>query len=285
MNFKNKKTILFILFTMILFFSFSFSQTGKAKDYDAYSVGPKDLITINVFDVPDLNITVRISEDGTITLPLLGQVEVGGLTRFQLEKKLAVLLEKKYLKNAQVTVFIKEYQSKVVSIIGEVVKPGTYELIGKQTLLQVLSTAGGLSDTASNRIIVIRRYKNGKSSSLVIDLDELMLKGNPRMNIPLRAGDIINVPGERHFDIYVFGQVEKPGHIKVKKDGDITLLKVIAQAGGFTERARKSAVMVTRRVNGKDLKTRVNVKKVLKGKKIDLVLQNNDIVYVPESIL
>jgi len=273
-----------IFFLLSCFALFPLSQANENKDH-SFSVGPKDLITINVFEVPELNITVRIAEDGSITLPLLGRVEVGGLTRFRLERKLASLLEKKYLKNAQVTVFIKEYQSKMVSIIGEVEKPGNYELIGKQTLLQILSTAGGLGDTASDRIIIIRRYKSGKSSSLVIDLDELMLEGNPRMNIPLQAGDIINVPGERYLDIYVFGQVAKPGHLKVKKNGPITLLKVIAQAGGFAERARKSAVTVTRRVNGKDLKTRVNVKKVLRGRKPDIVLKNNDIVYVPESIL
>ena len=248
-------------------------------------VGPKDLITISVFNVPELNITVRISEDGTITLPLLGEIKVEGLTRFELEKRLAQRLEEKYLKNAQVTVFIKEYQSKIVSIMGQVEKPGGYELIGKQTLLQILSRAGGLSASASDRIIVIREYKSGKSKSLVIDLEELMVKGNPRMNIPLQAGDIINVPGEQFLDIYVFGQVKNPGHLKVKKNGSITLLKIIAQAGGFSERARKSAVTITRRVNENDVKTRVNVKKILSGKKPDFILKNNDIVYVPESIL
>jgi polysaccharide export outer membrane protein len=119
----------------------------------------------------------------------------------------------------------------------------------------------------------------------VINLDELMVKGNPRMNIPLQPGDIINVPGERHLDIYVFGQVKNPGHLKVKKNGPITLLKIIAQAGGFAERARKSAVTITRRIDGKDVKTRVNVKRILKGKKPDFILINNDIVYVPESVL
>lgn len=290
LSMNSKKFIILIFIILILSFSFFFlfspgiAFSQESKDY-SYSVGPKDLITISVFEVPELNITVRISEDGTITLPLLGRVEVGGLTRFQVEKKLAALLEEKYLKNAQVTVFIKEYQSKTVSIIGEVGNPGSYELIGKQSLLQMLSTAGGLRDTTSDRIIIIRQYKSGKTSSLEINLDELMIKGNPTMNIPLEPGDIINVPGERYLDIYVFGQVKNPGHLKVKKNGPITLLKVIAQAGGFVERARKSAVTIARRINGKDIKTRVNVKKILKGKKPDLILKNNDIVYVPESIL
>lgn len=269
---------------LILFCTTLCAFSQENKDY-SYNIGPKDLITISVFDVPELNITVRISEDGSITLPLLGRVAVGGLTHFQLEKKLAALLEEKYLKNAQVTVFIKEYHSRTVSIIGEVAKPGTYELIGKQTLLQVISTAGGLTEASSDRIIIIRKYKSGKSKSLAINLDDLMVKGDPRLNIPLLSGDIVNVPGERYVDIYVFGQVKNPGHIKVKRNGPITLLMVIAQAGGFSERARKSAVTITRRVNGKEVKTRVNVKKIIKGDKPDFILSNNDIVHVPESIL
>jgi polysaccharide export outer membrane protein len=282
MNFK--KIVLFLIFSLFFLLTLFSAQESKIKKY-AYTVGPKDLVTISVFDVPELNITVRISEDGTITLPLLGNIQVGGLTRFQMEKRLAALLEKSYLKNAQVTIFIKEYQSKMISIIGEVSKPGNYELIGKQTLLQILSMAGGLTERSSDRIVVIRQFTNRKNKSLIIDLDELMLKGNPNLNIPLQPGDIINVPGERFLDIYVFGQVQKPGHLKIKKDGQITLLRAIAQAGGFETRARKSSVLITRREAGKDIQIKVNVKKILKGKKPDFVLKNNDIIHVPESIL
>lgn len=284
MNFKKLSYLILINVFLLLCCSSPFVFPQENKDY-SYNIGPKDLITISVFDVPDLNITVRISEDGTIVLPLLGRVEAGGLTRFQLENKLAGLLEEKYLKNAQVTVFIKEYHSKTVSVIGEVAKPGPYELIGKQTLLQVISAAGGLSERPSDSIIVIRTYKNGKSLSLTINLDDLMVKGDPRLNIPLSAGDIVNVPGERFVDVYVFGQVKDPGHIKVKKNGTATLLKVIAQAGGFGERARKSVVTITRRVNGKEVKIKVNVKKILKGRIADFIIKSGDIVHVPESIL
>lgn len=278
MNFKNFLLIFFI------FTSFIFSVDQGDKSY-SYSIGPKDLLTINVFEVPELNITVRVSEDGSIVTPLLGNINVAGLTRFQLEKKLVKLLEKNYLKSAQVTVFIKEYQSKLVSVIGAVKNPGNYELVGRQTLLQMISIAGGLTEGASDRIVIIRQYKNGKSASLVIDLDELMLKGNPKLNIPLQASDIINVSVERYLDIYVFGQVKKPGHIKMKKDGNVTLLRVIAQAGGFSERARKSSVLIKRKINGKEMKIKINVKKILRGKRKDFILENNDIVHVPESML
>lgn len=280
MNFKHF-LIPFLLFTCL---TLSLAQESTSKDY-SYTIGPKDLLTISVFEVPELNITVRVSEDGTITLPLLGQIKVEGLTRSDLERKLAALLEKNYLKNAQVTIFIKEYQSKRVSVIGAVKSPGNYELIGKQTLLQMLSTAGGLTEEASDRIIVIRQYSDGRSKSLIIDLEELMLKGNPKLNIPIYASDIINVPVERFTDIYVFGQVNNPGHIKMKKMSQLTLLRAIAQAGGFTDRARKSGVIIKRTEDGKEIKIKVNIKKILSGKKPDIILKSNDIIFVPESIL
>ena len=258
------------------------SQQGQ--DF-TYLIGAKDQIKISVFGVPELNTTVRVSEDGTVTLPLLGNIKVERLNRFQLEKKLKELLELKYLRNPQVTVSIEDYQSKQVSVIGAVRTPGNYNLVGKKTLLELISTAGGLTNDASERIVVIRQYKNGASSSLQIDLQELMIEGNPKLNIPLQAGDIINIALERHIDVYVLGQVRQPGLVKVKRSGPATLLKAIALAGGFGERARKSAVMVTRLVNGKEKKIRINVNKILSGKIADFVLKNSDIIHVPQSIL
>lgn len=281
MNFKEFLIIPFLLFVSL---TFSFAQNNTDKDY-SYAVGPKDLLSISVFDVPELNMTVRVSQDGTITLPLLGQIEVGGLTLAELERKLTALLEKSYLKNAQVTVFIKEYQSRQVSIIGAVSKPGNYELIGKQTLLQMLSTAGGLTREAAGRIIILRHYPRGIVDSLSIDLEALMSSGNPELNIPILSDDIINVPGEVFADIFIFGQVNHAGQIKMKKDSSLTLLRAIAQAGGFTERARRSGVVIKRIVDGQEQKIQVNINKILGGKKKDIILNPNDIVFVPESIL
>jgi len=280
----------FVLLIMVLVLSVFGQQErskipeNRSKDY-AYTIGPKDLLTISVFEVPELNITVRVAEDGTIALPLLGVIKVQGLNPLQLENKLAALLEKSYLKNAQVTIFIKEYQSQKVSIIGAVQKTGDYELIGKQTLLQLLSKAGGITEKAGDKIIVIRQYKNGKSASLTIDIDELMLKGIAKLNIPLQADDIVNIPMDTVVGIYVFGQVNNPGHIEMKKSAPLTLLRAIAQAGGFTERARKTSVLITRRENGKEIKIKVNVKKILRGKIPDFILKPNDVIYVKASVL
>src|SRR6266566_8859779 len=106
-----------------------------------HPVGAEDLLEISVFEIPELNRTVRVSERGTISLPLLGEMEVRGLTGMQVEEVLRDALTQKYLQDPQVSVFIREYGSKKVSVIGAVGKPGVYEMLGPRTLLQILSEA------------------------------------------------------------------------------------------------------------------------------------------------
>ena len=249
-----------------------------------YKIGPKDLLEISVFGVNELNKTVRVSEDGKITLPLLKEVAVEGLTKSELEKKLTTLLEEKYVQNPQVTIFIKEYQSKRVSVMGAVGKPGTYELLGRQTLLQILSQAGGLTRDAAKEIIVMRQLVDGSSVSNHIPIDDLILRGDPKFNILIEPDDIINVPVDMTVVIYMFGQVRSPGALQVKKSNMPTLLQAIAQAGGFTDRAAKGSVLIKRKdAAGKEIEIKVNVKDILKGKKKDVQLEENDTVYVPES--
>ena len=261
------------------------TKPGNDQSYE-YQIGAKDLLEISVFEVPELNITVRVSENGLINLPLLGEVKAEGLNRFDLEKRIAASLEKNYLKNAQVTIFIKEFQSKKISVMGAVKNPGMHDLIGRQSLLQVISMAGGLSEQASDTVVIFRHFKNVPSQSLVIKLDDVLLKANPKYNIPIFPGDIINVPGSQYMDIYVFGQVKNPGAVRMKKGSDeVTLLRAIAQAGGFSDRARRGKVLVTRTEGGTEKKIYVDVKDILGGGRKDFVLQAFDVVFVPESIL
>lgn len=261
------------------------TRTGSGQSYE-YQIGAKDLLEISVFEVPELNITVRVSENGMVTLPLLGEIKAEGLNRADLEKKIASMLEKNFLKNAQVTIFIKEFQSKKISVMGAVKNPGEHDLIGRQSLLQVISMAGGLSEQASATVIIFRQFRSVPSQSLIIKLDDVLLKANPKYNIPIFPGDIINVPGSQFLDIYVFGQVKNPGAVRMKKGSDdVTLLRAIAQAGGFTDRARSGKVLVTRTEDGSEKKIHVDVKDILRGKSKDFVLQAFDVVFVPESIL
>jgi polysaccharide biosynthesis/export protein len=277
-----------ILFTGVIFYSMILcaqAKTESSQSYE-YQIGAKDLLEISVFEVPELNITVRVSENGLVNLPLLGELKAEGLNRFELEKRIATMLEKNFLKNAQVTIFIKEFQSKKISIMGAVQNSGMHDLIGRQSLLQVISMAGGLSEQASDTVVIFRQFKNFPGLSLVIRLDELLLKANPKYNIPIFPGDIINVPGNQYLDIYVFGQVKNPGAVRMKKGSDeVTLLRAIAQAGGFSDRARRGKVMITRTIDGVEKKINVDVKDILSGGRKDFALQSFDVIFVPESVL
>ncbi len=207
------------------------------------------MLEIAVFESPELNQTVRVSEDGSITLPLLGKVAVQGLTKEELEKKLVTLLEEKWLNKARVTIFIKEYQSQRVSVIGAVGKPGMYEIIGRVSLLEMISQAGGLTDRASSELYVLREGADGTQTRLAIDLNDLIINNNQSLNIPLRPRDVVNIPIDEIINVYVFGAVRNPGALQVKLSKKITLLQAIAQAGGTAEGASKSGVVIKRKDN------------------------------------
>jgi polysaccharide export outer membrane protein len=261
-------------------------QTQEAKDIfvRAYRVGPGDLLELKVFEVDQLSQTVRVSEDGSITLPLLGRVVVEGLTQEGVVQKLTGLLQAKYVKNPQVTIFIKEYKNQQVAVIGAVEKAGSYELVGRKNLLQIISMAGGFSENASDVIFILREAPDGATSTIPIDLKDLMGNGNQKLNIPIEPNDVINVPVDKEIRVFVMGRVNRPGAVTSKLSEGVTLLQAIADAGGLAEGAKESAVLVTRKGrDGKEQKLKINLKDILKGRRKDLVLQEGDVVYVPES--
>lgn len=265
-----------------------FGQAGAtiAKTDAEYRIGPKDLLEITVGGMQEIDkLAIRVSEDGTITLPLVGNIDVNNLTRGEVEKKLVSVIGAKYLLNPQVTVFIKEYRSRMVSILGAVERPGPVELLGRQTLLSIISQAGGLTRDAGNDIVIIRQLDEGGSTSLHVSIEDLFIKGDARLNIPLEPNDVINIPVDKFVAIYVFGQVKNPGALQVKKSAMPTLLQSIAQAGGFTDRAGKGGVRIRRKDSaGKEIEFKVNVKDILNGKRKDIPLLENDTVFIPESL-
>jgi polysaccharide export outer membrane protein len=281
MNVKLAKRVVMAL----LFILSPFLAVPQEKFTQEYRIGPKDLLEISVFGADELSRTVRVSEDGKVTLPLLGEVLVDGLTKSEVEQRLGQLLGEKYVQNPQVTVFIREYQSKRVSVLGAVEKPGPYQLLGRQTLMQIISEAGGLTRDAGNEIVIIRQLPDGSSTSLRISIDDLFLKGDAKLNVPMEAGDIVNIPVDKPVVVYVFGQVKNPGALQVKKSNIPTLLQAIAQAGGFTDRASKGGVIIKRKdETGKEKEIKVNVRSILKNKIKDVQLLENDTIYVPESL-
>lgn len=245
-----------------------------------YRIGTKDLLEIKVFELPELNQTVRVSEDGSVSLSLIGKVDVAGLTAQELEKKLASILDQKYTKASHVTVFIKEYQK--VAVFGAVGKPGNYELVGPTTLLQVISQAGGLTPDTMGELYVFRQGKDGQKGKITINLRDL-IKGDQNLNIDLQPNDVVSIPVDLPVTVYVYGEVKIPGAIQFKQSQKITLLQAIAQAGGPTEWANKSRVMIKRKPagSGKEMKIFVNLKDVIAGKKADITLEEGDVIIVP----
>ena len=274
-----------ILFLALLTFFGSFmsfaQQETQPLQVNDYRIGPKDLLEITVFGLPELTQTVRVSEDGSITMSLLGRVEVFGLTAQELEKKLASLLDQHNTRNARVTVFIREYQK--VSVIGAVGRPGMYELIGPTTLLEAIAQAGGLTAQAMNELFVYRVGKDGKQTTIAIKIEELMTSGNQDLNIELQPKDVVTVPIDQMLNVFVYGEVKTPGAIPFLRSKRITLLQAIAQAGGPTEWAKKSKVMIKRKDNksGKEMKIYVNLRNMINGKISDIVLEEGDVVIVP----
>jgi len=261
-------------------------QTQDAKDalVRAYRIGPGDLLELKVFEVKELDQTVRVSEDGSMTLPLLGRVMVEGLTQEGVVQKLTGLLQAKYVKNPQVTIFIKEYKNQQVAVIGAVEKAGSYELVGRKNLLQIISMAGGFSETAGNEVFILREGPDGQTSTIPIDLKALLVNGDQKLNVPIEPNDVINVPVDKEIRVFVMGRVTRPGAVKAKLSEGITLLQAIADAGGLAEGAKESAITITRKdTAGKEQKIKVNLKDVIKGRKKDIKLQEGDVVYVPES--
>jgi polysaccharide export outer membrane protein len=119
---------------------------------------------------------------------------------------------------------------------------------------------------------------------LKISIDDLILKGDAMLNIPLQLNDVINIPIDKIVNIYVFGQVRRPGALGVRRSNIPTLLQAIGQAGGFSERASKGKVLIKRiDDDGKEVKIKVNVKSIIKGKRKDIQLLENDVVIVPET--
>jgi len=250
-----------------------------------YIIGAEDLIEVSVYKLPDMNKTVRVSGEGLISLPFIGEIKAEGLTQQELEKKIKSLLSERYITNPQITVFIKEYRSKRASVIGAVENPGSYPLIGRRTILDIISEAGGITEKAGKKLYLIRRFSSGSSDeSILIDLEELIEKGNPELNLPVQAGDVISIPPEKFIYIYVFGAVNSPGQLEVKKSESITVLQAITKAGGLTDRAAKTRVKIIRQdETGKKRIIKVNLKDIINGKKKDIILQKDDIVIVPET--
>jgi polysaccharide export outer membrane protein len=263
---------------------FLFASLATAQEFSPDSpLGPRDQVEIKVLQDSNLTTKATLSDDGKITMPLLGKIELGGLSPNQSEAYIKNLLESKYMNKADVSVQVTEYGSKPISVIGAVVRPGSIGASGNITLLQAITQAGGLANGYGKSLYVLRTANNGLTERIDVDIEDLMVNGNPDLNLPLSPNDVINIPMDTPITIYVLGEVMHPGTVQFRRSQTPTLLQALAGAGGPTDRAAKS-VVIKRVVAGKEQTLNVNFRKILGGDKTDVTLQDNDTIYVRESI-
>jgi len=267
-----------------------------------YLIGGGDLLDVQVFEVPELSREIRVNESGYIALPLIPtKIRAAGLTSFQLQDKVAELLQTNGLVSSpQVTVSVKEQHSQPITVIGAVKSPMVFEAVRRTTLLEVLSSAGGIASDAGNVVLVTRNGNaaatpgsgpnNGGGAdaappiTFTINLEDLLNTGDSLFNIPLEGGDVVSVP--RAGIIYVVGAVNRPGGFVMESDHqEVTTLKALSLAGGMTSTARSTQCVIirTNKDTGQKDQLPVDLKKVVELKGEDVALLPNDILVVPDS--
>lgn len=235
-----------------------------------YIVGPGTVLKVSVYEHDDLNSVVQVAEDGSVVLPLIGRVQVQKLTIPQVTEKITKELANGYLINPQVNVFVENYQSRKVAVLGHVNKPGLIELSGQTSLLEIISSAGGLTSEAGDTVS-IKRQTDNQEKVIVVDLASLIKGGDMSQNIQIQENDSVYV--SKAGMCFITGQVKQPGTFVC--GSDVTVLKLVALASGFTGKANKNGVSIVRIVEGK--------KQTLKDVDLDTKLVAEDVVVVPES--
>jgi polysaccharide export outer membrane protein len=244
----------------------------------AYTIGPKDILSITVYDHQDLTKRVEVAADGSFSYPLVGEIQAGNLSARQLEKRIAEALAE-YIVGPQVSVTVEQIQSQQVRVVGEVKAPGIYALQPASTLLEILGDARGPTADAGLEVIVVRvqtpengqRDRDGQDGtrSLHVDLSKL-LAGDMTQNIQIYSGDTVYVPTASFF--YVLGEVARPGRYKLEHD--TTVAKAMSVTGGPTRFAAQNRMKIQRLVEGQRKEFHVQM--------TDL-LQANDVLIIPES--
>ena len=246
-------------------------------------VGPRDVLDVRVLEDAKISGRVVVSDEGNIVLNVLNKVQVAGLTSTQIESRLKSLLEADILTKATVSVQVVEFASKPISVVGAVVRPGRIGASGNTTLIQAITQAGGLAAGHGKELYVLRTGRNGLSEQVAINIEDLMVRGNPDLNIPLAPNDLVNVPIDTPIAIYVMGEVMHAGKVEFRSSQTPTLLQAIAAAGGPTDRASKN-VVVKRLISGREQTIKINYRDILNGKRPDEILRDNDTVYLKEAL-
>lgn len=257
---------------------------------DLYRIGPGDVLEIRVFNKPQLSReAVRVDNRGLIRMPMIeSEIKAGCRTEAELANELGSLYLK-YQRHPHVDVFVKEYSSKPVAVMGAVGKPGQFQLQRRVRLLELVSLAGGPTDRAGQQVLVAHSAELSSCEELAArsanDFDAYDLtstiRGDGAANPYVQPGDIITVPEAQQ--VFVVGNVFKPTSISLKEK--VTVSQAIAIAGGTMTDAKRDRVRILRQLTGSLAKTEivVNLEAISKLKADDVELKANDIVEVPTS--
>lgn len=236
------------------------------------TIGPGDMVKINVFRNPELATDARVTDQGTILFPLIGEVQVGGLTPQQAGHRIAERLVKgKFVVNPEVQVSIAQVMSRQVSVLGNVTKPGRYPIDSvNKRITDFIAAAGGMAAAGSDTVTVVQ-VRNGKETKTDVDLAQMFRQGNLGSNMELAPGDTIFV--HRAPMIYVYGEVNKAGAYRLEPH--MTVMQAIALGGGINARGTQRGLKIHRR-DGNGIKH-------IDARLTDEV-QVDDVIFVKESL-
>lgn len=273
-----------VLFFMLLNGHFSMAADVEVAKNDIaakeYILGSGDLVRIMVYSSPDMTTEVRLSAQGEINFPLIGEVHLGGLSPAQAERKIADLLEQSgFVKNAQVNLVVVQFQSHSISVLGDVYKAGKYALDKPSKLSDVLALAGGPTNNGSD-IVTIIRENNGQVTKHAYDLRALLKHADSASNPIINNDDIVFVGGR---EVSVLGQVGRPGKYSIT-GGVRTVLDFLSQAGGVAPGGSDTVVVMTKR-DGVQLKQEIDVDLMFKtgDTAANIDLADGDSIYVPRA--
>jgi polysaccharide export outer membrane protein len=257
----------------------------KASSFETvYKLGPGDILELTVFQVEELNTKIRVNGRSEIILPLLGKIDVKGKSITEVEDDVAFRLEKDFLQDPQVSLFVEEYRSQQITVMGAVQQPDVYSVRQTRSIFEMLSLAGGLAPEASDRIRVKTTQINAETGesepqNLILSVKRLLAGSEAASYIRLSGGDSILVPEAGV--VFVEGAVNKPGSFSM--EGKTSVLKAIALAGGVPWTGSEGNVQVIRDIAGKAFAIDVNLDEIRNQKSEDVVLNDGDIVVVSYS--
>ena len=253
--------------------------TTVTRPSKALMIGPGDLIKVSVFGAPDYDHEMRVADDGSVSLSFIGQQHVAGLTADQAQAMIAEKLQAGgFFTQPQVSVFIKEYATQGVSVLGEVQKPGVYPILGARSLFDVLSLAGGTTPKAG-RVISITHRDNPKKAYTVNFSNKT--QQSLESNVEIYPGDTILV--SKADVVYVVGDVHRPSGVVMENGSEMTVLQAIAMAEGTNPDASLNKAKLIRKTADGPKEIPLQLKEMLAAKQPDVHLQAEDIIFVPNN--